>query len=83
MDAILDIAQCHGLIVLEDVAQAFGGRWRGQSLGTLGNAGAFSFYPTKNLGAFGDAGLLTTNDDEVAANGPKASHARGRAARPE
>jgi dTDP-4-amino-4,6-dideoxygalactose transaminase len=66
MDAILDIAQCHGLIVLEDVAQAFGGRWRGQSLGTLGNAGAFSFYPTKNLGAFGDAGLLATNDDEVA-----------------
>jgi dTDP-4-amino-4,6-dideoxygalactose transaminase len=66
MDPILDIARRHGLVVLEDVAQAFGGRCRGRSLGTLGQAGAFSFYPTKNLGAFGDAGLLTTNDDHVA-----------------
>jgi len=66
MDAILDIARHHGLVVLEDVAQAFGGRCRGRSLGTLGQAGAFSFYPTKNLGAFGDAGMLTTNDDHVA-----------------
>jgi dTDP-4-amino-4,6-dideoxygalactose transaminase len=66
MDAILDIAQHYGLLVLEDVAQAFGGRCRGRSLGSLGQAGAFSFYPTKNLGAFGDAGMLTTNDDHVA-----------------
>lgn len=66
MDEILEIAKRHGLVVLEDVAQAFGGRCRGRSLGTLGDAGAFSFYPTKNLGAFGDAGLLTTNDDDVA-----------------
>jgi len=66
MDAILEIAKRHGLLVLEDVAQAFGGRCRGRSLGTLGHVGAFSFYPTKNLGAFGDAGLMTTNDDEVA-----------------
>ncbi len=66
MELILEIARQHGLVVLEDVAQAFGGRFLGRPLGTLGNAGAFSFYPTKNLGAFGDAGLLTTNDDAVA-----------------
>jgi len=66
MEPILEIARDHGLVVLEDVAQAFGGRFLGRPLGTLGHAGAFSFYPTKNLGAFGDAGLLTTNDDEVA-----------------
>jgi dTDP-4-amino-4,6-dideoxygalactose transaminase len=66
MELILEIARQHNLVVLEDVAQAFGGRFLGRPLGTLGNAGAFSFYPTKNLGAFGDAGLLTTNDDAVA-----------------
>lgn len=66
MDAICEIARRFGLYVLEDVAQAFGGRYRGRPLGSLGDAAAFSFYPTKNLGAFGDAGLLTTNDDDVA-----------------
>jgi dTDP-4-amino-4,6-dideoxygalactose transaminase len=66
MDPILEIARQHNLVVLEDVAQAFGGRFHGRPLGTLGHAGAFSFYPTKNLGAFGDAGLLTTNDDKIA-----------------
>lgn len=66
MDSILQIARRYGLEVLEDVAQAFGGRCRGRLLGTMGQAGAFSFYPTKNLGAFGDAGMLTTNDDDVA-----------------
>jgi dTDP-4-amino-4,6-dideoxygalactose transaminase len=66
MDPILEIARDHNLVILEDVAQAFGGRFHDRPLGTLGNAGAFSFYPTKNLGAFGDAGLLTTNDDKVA-----------------
>jgi dTDP-4-amino-4,6-dideoxygalactose transaminase len=66
MDAICQIAKQHGLRVLEDVAQAIGGRYRGRPLGSLGDAGAFSFYPTKNLGAFGDAGLLATNDDAVA-----------------
>jgi dTDP-4-amino-4,6-dideoxygalactose transaminase len=66
MDAILEIARRRRLIVLEDVAQAFGGRYRGRSLGTLGEVGAFSFYPTKNLGAFGDAGLLATDDDDIA-----------------
>jgi dTDP-4-amino-4,6-dideoxygalactose transaminase len=66
LDPILDIAQRHGLAVLEDVAQAFGGHYRGRPLGSLGQAAAFSFYPTKNLAAFGDAGLLATNDDHVA-----------------
>jgi dTDP-4-amino-4,6-dideoxygalactose transaminase len=66
LDSILEIAQRHGLAVLEDVAQAFGGRYRGRPLGSLGQAAAFSFYPTKNLGAFGDAGLLATNEDHVA-----------------
>jgi dTDP-4-amino-4,6-dideoxygalactose transaminase len=66
LDPILELAGRHGLTVLEDVAQAFGGRYQGRPLGSLGHAGAFSFYPTKNLGAFGDAGLLATNDDHVA-----------------
>jgi dTDP-4-amino-4,6-dideoxygalactose transaminase len=66
LDPILELARIHRLVVLEDVAQAFGGRYRSRPLGSLGNAGAFSFYPTKNLGAFGDAGLLATNDDHVA-----------------
>jgi dTDP-4-amino-4,6-dideoxygalactose transaminase len=66
MDPILEIARQRGLAVLEDVAQAFGGRYWGRPLGSLGQAGAFSFYPTKNLGAFGDGGLLATNDDHVA-----------------
>jgi dTDP-4-amino-4,6-dideoxygalactose transaminase len=66
MNPILETARRHGLAVVEDVAQAFGGRYRGRALGSLGHVGAFSFYPTKNLGAFGDAGLLATNDDRVA-----------------
>jgi dTDP-4-amino-4,6-dideoxygalactose transaminase len=66
LDPILELARRHGLTVLEDVAQAFGGRYWGRPLGSLGHAGAFSFYPTKNLGGFGDGGLLTTNDDRVA-----------------
>jgi len=66
LDPILQISRRHGLAVLEDVAQAFGGRYHGRPLGSLGDASAFSFYPTKNLGAFGDAGLLATNDDRIA-----------------
>lgn len=66
MDPILATAKVHGLKVLEDTAQAFGGEYRGKKLGTLGDAGAFSFFPTKNLGGFGDGGLLATDSDEVA-----------------
>ena len=69
MDPILDLAEAHGLKVLEDCAQAFGATYRGKKVGTLGHAGAFSFFPSKNLGAYGDGGLLVTNDDEVATLG--------------
>jgi dTDP-4-amino-4,6-dideoxygalactose transaminase len=66
MNSILSLAEERGLKVLEDVAQAFGGEYRGIKLGTLGHAGAFSFFPSKNLGAYGDGGLVTTNDARVA-----------------
>jgi dTDP-4-amino-4,6-dideoxygalactose transaminase len=62
MDPIFDIAEENGCIVLEDCAQAHGARYKGRLVGTLGRAASFSFYPTKNLGAFGDAGGLATND---------------------
>jgi dTDP-4-amino-4,6-dideoxygalactose transaminase len=67
MDPILRIARKRGLKVVEDAAQAHGAEYGGRRAGSLADAGAFSFYPTKNLGAFGDAGALVTNDDEVAA----------------
>lgn len=63
---ILELAQHHDLYVVEDVAQAAGGRWEGKMLGTLGHAGCFSFYPTKNLAGCGEGGMVTTNDDDVA-----------------
>lgn len=66
MDPILDIAQQHNLLVIEDAAQAHGATYRGRRTGGLGHAAAFSFYPTKNLGAFGDGGAVTTNDPAVA-----------------
>src|SRR5207237_9413295 len=67
MQDILDIAARRRLAVVEDAAQAHGAKYRGARAGSLGTAGCFSFYPTKNLGAFGDAGLVTTNDDALAA----------------
>lgn len=67
MDEIKDIAQEYNLFVLEDVAQAFGGTYKGKRLGSFGNAAAFSFFPSKNLGGFGDGGLVATNNDQVAA----------------
>lgn len=62
LDPILDIARRHGLRVIEDAAQAHGARYRGRRLGAHGDLVAWSFYPGKNLGAFGDAGAVTTND---------------------
>ncbi|MFG6466609.1 DegT/DnrJ/EryC1/StrS family aminotransferase [Roseateles sp. BYS87W] len=66
MDAIQAVAQAHGLKVIEDAAQAHGARWRGRRAGALGDAAGFSFYPGKNLGALGDGGAITTDDDELA-----------------
>jgi dTDP-4-amino-4,6-dideoxygalactose transaminase len=66
MDEILAIAGDAGLTVIEDAAQAIGARYRGRGLGSLGGFGCFSFYPSKNLGAFGDGGLVTTSDDALA-----------------
>src|SRR6478609_2554516 len=65
MDPILAFARAHGLIVIEDAAQAHGAEYKGQKAGSLGHAGCFSFYPGKNLGAFGEAGAVVTNDDEL------------------
>jgi dTDP-4-amino-4,6-dideoxygalactose transaminase len=66
IDAIRSIADRHNLRILEDAAQAVGARYRGRRTGGLGHAAAFSFYPTKNLGAYGEGGALTTDDDSVA-----------------
>lgn len=66
MDEVMGIAQTYGLFVVEDVAQAFGGMWSGKKLGAIGTTGAFSFFPSKNLGGFGDGGMIVTNDNEIA-----------------
>jgi dTDP-4-amino-4,6-dideoxygalactose transaminase len=66
MDAILAIARRNGLRVIEDAAQAHGAEYRGRRVGTLGDVAVFSFYPGKNLGAYGDGGALVTNDGNVA-----------------
>ena len=66
MAPILEIARRRGIPVLEDACQAIGARYGGRAAGTLGTLGAFSFYPTKNLGAAGDAGAVVTDDDRLA-----------------
>ncbi|OAN55054.1 DegT/DnrJ/EryC1/StrS family aminotransferase [Magnetospirillum moscoviense] len=66
MAAIMDLARRHGLKVVEDCAQAHGATLDGRMIGTFGDAAAFSFYPGKNLGAYGDAGAVITNDDDLA-----------------
>lgn len=66
MDPINAVAERHELFVLEDAAQAHGARYKGKRTGSLGHAAGFSFYPGKNLGALGDGGAVTTNDDELA-----------------
>ncbi len=66
MEPILEIARDHGLMVIEDSAQAIGSRYNGQNVGTLGDFGCFSFFPSKNLGGAGDGGLVTTNNEATA-----------------
>ena len=66
LDPILELARRHGLAVIEDAAQAHGSRYRGRRIGAHGHAVAWSFYPGKNLGAAGDAGAVTTDDEDVA-----------------
>jgi dTDP-4-amino-4,6-dideoxygalactose transaminase len=66
MDALGEIAKRHGLWVLEDACQAHGATWRGRRVGTFGAAACFSFYPGKNLGAYGDGGMIVTSDAELA-----------------
>lgn len=67
MDAILAVATRHGLRVIEDACQAHGARYRGRKVGRFGAAACFSFYPTKNLGAYGDGGIVVTDDADLAA----------------
>jgi dTDP-4-amino-4,6-dideoxygalactose transaminase len=66
MDPILAIGEEHGIPVVEDACQAIGATYKGRQAGSIGKAGCFSFFPSKNLGAFGDAGLVTTNDKALA-----------------
>jgi dTDP-4-amino-4,6-dideoxygalactose transaminase len=66
MDAVNAFAKRHGLFVLEDAAQAIGADYQGRRAGALGQAAAFSFYPSKNLGAYGEAGMVTTDDPDLA-----------------
>ena len=67
MDELDRIAREHKVDIIEDAAQAFGAKWRDRKAGSLGKAAAFSFYPTKNLSAYGDGGCVTTDDEELAA----------------
>jgi dTDP-4-amino-4,6-dideoxygalactose transaminase len=66
MDSILDIAEDRGISIIEDSAQATGAMYKGKKVGSLGLMGAFSFYPTKNLGAMGDGGIIVTSDEKMA-----------------
>jgi dTDP-4-amino-4,6-dideoxygalactose transaminase len=66
MEPILSLAKSHGLWVIEDAAQAHGAVYQGQHVGAIGDIGCFSFYPSKNLGAYGDGGLVTTNNQDLA-----------------
>jgi len=67
LDAVMAVAARHNLLVIEDAAQAHGARYKSRRAGSVGHAAAFSFYPSKNLGALGDGGMITTSDDAAAA----------------
>ena len=66
MDALQNLAEQYGLYIIEDCAQAHGAEYKGKRVGSIGNIATFSFYPGKNLGAYGDAGAITTNDEKLA-----------------
>ncbi len=66
MDAIMEVSRRHNLAVIEDAAQSMGAGYRGRRVGSIGDFGTYSFFPSKNLGGFGDAGMLVTNDDALA-----------------
>jgi dTDP-4-amino-4,6-dideoxygalactose transaminase len=66
LDPIMELGEAHGLYVIEDVAQAIGACYKGRRVGSIGDAGCLSFYPTKNLGAYGDGGMVVTNDAGLA-----------------
>lgn len=68
MDPIIEIAKEHGLYVIEDASQAHAAEYKGKKAGTIGDAGCFSFYPGKNLGAYGEAGIVVTDNEEFAEN---------------
>ena len=77
MDAIMDLAKAHDLRVIEDCAQAHGAEFNGRRVGAIGDIGTFSFYPGKNLGAYGDGGAIVTNNEELALKARKiANHGR-------
>jgi len=65
MDGVMELAQSKGLRVVEDCAQSMGARWKENEVGTIGDLGTFSFFPTKNLGGFGDGGMVVTNDAKL------------------
>ena len=76
MDPLLALCRERGIAVIEDACQAHGALYRGRPVGSLGDAGCFSFYPTKNLGGWGDGGALVTSDAALADRGPPAALAR-------
>jgi len=79
MDAVMAVAQAHKLVVIEDAAQAIGSEWKGKRAGSIGDYGCFSFFPSKNLGCFGDGGMLTMQD---AAKAKKATILRNHGSEP-
>ena len=66
IDPLIEIARCHGLVVIEDAAQAVGAEYKGRRAGSVGDVGCFSFYPAKNLGAYGEGGAVVTSNPDLA-----------------